>query len=61
MTTKYKAATEYECCFCCHFVAKAIAAIGELVSDAEAAKVVETALAALGGIDILVNNAVPFR
>ncbi|WP_419806723.1 SDR family NAD(P)-dependent oxidoreductase [Terriglobus sp.] len=38
----------------------AIAVTGELGSDAEAAKVVETALAAFGGVDILVNNAGAF-
>ena len=38
----------------------AVAAIGELGSDEETAKVVEKALAAFGGADILVNNAGAF-
>lgn len=38
----------------------AVAALGELGSDVEAARVVETALAAFGGVDILVNNAGSF-
>ncbi len=38
----------------------AVAAIGELGSDAEAANVVETAMEAFGGVDILVNNAGAF-
>lgn len=36
---------------------KAVFALGDLTTDAGAAKVSETALSAYGGIDILVNNA----
>lgn len=36
---------------------QAIAVVGDLTSDEQAAQIVEQAVAALGGIDILVNNA----
>ncbi len=38
----------------------AVAAVGELGSDEQAAQVVEAALTAFGGVDILVNNAGAF-
>ena len=36
-------------------------ALGDLASDEEAARVADAALAAFGGVDILVNNAVRSR